>query len=712
MKRWFPILFLLTFVVFVEAQEKMDIQIKTERDFVNAPSVKKIPAEFVEFGNIRVDNYFWLKEKSNPEVIAYLEAENQYTETVLSHTAELQAKIFEELKSRIKEDDISVPYFDNGYFYQTKNEKGKDYPVFIRKKGSLDSVEEIIFDVNKMAENQPAFLFRNFNFSKNNKLVAYAFNTNGSYAEFTLRVKDIESGNELDVNIEKISSFVWSNDNKTIYYTTSNEALRPYRVYKYEICSQKAAELLFEEKDELFNLRLSKDKSNQYIFIISSSFTSSEYRLLDADKPAKEATIFLERQPGFEYYLYPYQNDFYILVKNDDYFNYKVFKTSKDNTDRKNWATFIEHDENVKIESIELFKDKFVYMIRKNGLREIKIFDFNSGETSEVLFPEPVYAVSMGYTPEFNTESLRYIYRSLNRPATTFEYNMNTGISEILKVQEIPGGFKSDDYIVERLWATATDGKKVPMAVIYKKGLKKDGSNPALLYAYGSYGATTEANFNSNVFSLIDRGFVYGIAQIRGGSELGEKWYDDGKLKNKMNTFTDFISCSEYLIEQGYTKPEKLSIMGGSAGGLLMGVVVNLRPDLFGAVIAAVPFVDVVNTMLDASLPLTTQEYEQWGNPNIEEDYKYILSYSPYDNITEQIYPNILATGGLHDSQVLFHEPAKWVAKLRDYKLGDNLILLKTNMESGHGGATGRFTRLKEVAFEYAFILDRFGIIK
>jgi len=536
-------------------------------------------------------------------------------------------------------------------------------------------------------------------------------NETGSFADFTLHLRDLTGNTDLPEKIEKVQSFVWANDSKTIFYTVGNEALRSWRVYKHMIGNTKPDELVFEEPNEQFVVSLDKSKTKDFIFIVTASFTTSEYLYLPASEPDGKFKVFLPRVKDVEYAVTHHKDKFFIKYKDRDNLNCKVYEAPLTGyADRNTWKEIIAHNKDVKIEYIDVFDKYLAAQTRKNGLNEILIRNLADGTTKTISFPEPVYTASMSGTPEYTSTTLRYRYTSLNRPSTVYDYDFAKNESIKRKVQEIPSGFNPDDYTVERVWATAADGVKVPMSVVYKKSLKKDGSNPALLYSYGSYGASSDARFISNFYSLVDRGFVFAIAQIRGGSDLGEQWYEDGKLLKKKNTFTDFIACAEKLQEDKYTSASKLAIMGGSAGGLLMGAVVNMRPDLFNTVVAQVPFVDVINTMLDESLPLTTQEYEEWGNPNVEEYYKYMLSYSPYDNIKAQNYPNILCTAGLNDSQVSYHEPAKFVAKLRALKTDNNILLLHTNMESGHGGATGRFDALKEIAFEVAFILNRVGI--
>ena len=684
-----------------------------QSDFPAPPIAAVKPTVFTEFGTNRTDNYFWLKEKTNPEVIEYLKAENAYCDTVMKSTVLLQDKLFAEMKGRIKETDETVPQSDNGYFYYSRTEEGKQYRIYCRKKGNVSAPEEVIFNVNKMAEGKPALIFAGYDISTDNKLAAYASNETGSFADFTLKVKDLATGKDLPFSMDHVQGFAWANDSKTIFYTIGNEALRAYRVYRHTLDTIAPDVLVFEEPNEQFIVNVHKSKTDDFIYIITASFTTSEYLYLPAGEPQGTFQVFIPRVKDVEYHVFHHKDKYFIQYKDRENLNSMVYEAPlKGYENRATWKIVIPHDRDSKIEDVDVFQDYLAAQIRTNGLSEIRILGLKDGKLNTISFPEPVYSAYMSGTPEYTSTSLRYGYSSLNRPASVFDYNMLSDKSVLLKQQEIPGGFNPDDYTVEWIWATAADGVKVPMSVVYKKSLKKDGTNPALLYSYGSYGYSSDAYFISGFYSLIDRGFVFAIAQIRGGSDMGEQWYEDGKLLNKKNTFTDFIACGEKLVADQFTNSSRLAIMGGSAGGLLVGAVVNMRPDLFNTAVAQVPFVDVINTMLDSSLPLTTQEYEEWGNPNEEAYYKYMLSYSPYDNVKAQKYPHMLVTGGLNDSQVSYHEPAKFVAKLRALKTDNNILLLKTNMESGHGGATGRFDALKETAFEVAFILNRVGIVE
>lgn len=683
-----------------------------QNDFPAPPVAEIRPDSFENFGQTRIDNFFWMRDKNNPRVIEYLNAENEYTDSVMASTKTLQETLYDEIIGRIKEDDESYPTFRNGYFYYNRTEKGKQYSTYCRKKSSVDTPEEIIFDVNKMAEGKQAFIFIGYFISPDNNKAAYLFNETGSYAEFIMKVKDLNTGETIGFSVDGVASVAWANDSKTLFYSTIDNTLRSNRIFRQQLSEEKST-MIYEEKDPKFSVYASNDKRNEYIFISSSSSTTSEEQYISANQPLTSFKMFIPRVQDTDYSVYPHKDMFFVHYKDKENLNGKIYTTPLTGyEDKRSWKEFLPHDKSVRIESLDVL-DKYVALeLRKNGLNEIHLKPINEDETKVISFPEPVYNVSLIGNPEYDSLTIRYSYTSLNRPNTLYSYDVTTGKSNVLKVQEIPSGFDPEDYVVERLWATADDGVQVPMAIVYKKGLKKDGSNPALLYSYGSYGASSDVYFKSSMYSLIDRGFVYGIAQVRGGSDLGEQWYEDGKLLKKKNTFTDFIACTEKLIAEGYSSSEKLAAMGGSAGGLLMGAIANMRPDLYQTIVAQVPFVDVINTMLDKTLPLTTSEYEEWGNPEEEVYYNYILSYSPYDNIKQQDYPNMLITGGLNDSQVLFHEPTKYTAKLRANKTDNNLLLLHMNMDSGHGGATGRYDGIKEIAFEFAFILNRAAIVK
>ena len=683
-----------------------------QSDFPAPPVAEVVPDTFTNFGQTRIDNYYWLKDKNNPKVIDYLKAENAYTDTVMASTKELQQTIYNEILGRLKEDDESYPSFSDGYYYYSRTEKGKQYRTYLRRKGSMDAAEEVIFDINKMAEGKPAFIFRGYSISPDNSKAAYFYNETGSYAEFILKIKDLASGEDVGFSVNGATSVAWANDNKTLFYGIIDNTLRSYRIMR-QMLDAPNADLVYEETDARFSTYVSGSKTKEYIFIGSASSTTSDERYISADKPLDQFKMFLPRVQDVEYSVYPHKEKFFVRYKDKQNLNGKIYETPlTGHEDRNTWKEFLAHDENVRIEGIDILKDYVTLELRKNGLSEIIAKPVSGGEEKTLVFPEPVYSATLSGNPEYEATTFRYSYTSLNRPTTLYEYDIATGETVKLKEQEIPSGFNPDNYVVGRGWGSAREGVKGPVGVVYKKGLKKDATNPALIYSYGSYGSSSDVYFSASIYSLIDRGFVYALAQIRGGSDLGEQWYEDGKLLKKKNTFTDFIACSELLINEKYTSANKLAAMGGSAGGLLMGAVTNMRPDLYQTIVAQVPFIDVINTMLDDTLPLTTGEYEEWGNPNEEEYYNYMLSYSPYDNIKAQNYPNMLVTGGINDSQVLFHEPTKYVAKLRALKTDDNIVILHMNMDSGHGGATGRYDGIKDTAFEFAFILNRVGIEK
>ncbi len=677
-----------------------------QSDYRNPPKADIKAKKLLNFNTERIDNYFWLNDKNNKEVIDYLKEENKYTEEIMADTKKLQEDIYSEILGRIKEDDESYPYLDNGYYYFSRTEKNKQYGVILRKKGSLEEREEVVFDINKLAENEKAFIFGGYEVSTDNKLTAYTYNTTGSYAEYTLKIKSLETGKNLDFEIEGVASFTFANDNRTLFYTKINSTLKSDSVYRIDIYT-KDETLIYKEVGEEFSCYVSKDKQDKYIYISSFSSTTDEERFISADSPTDEFIIFQKRKHKTEYSIEPHVNSFIVKYKDEEHINGMLYKAPiETHSDKSTWELIIPHNNEVFLEGAVVLKDHIVTTTRYKGLKSINVLHINDGYRSEKIeFPESVYHVGISGGKQFDTVVFRYSYSSLKRPATLYEYNISTKESKTLKVQEIPSGFNTDDYKVERIMVTANDGAEVPMAVIYKTPFTFDGERPALLYGYGSYGSNTNPSFNSVIFSLVDRGYVFAMAQIRGGSEMGEKWYEEGKLLKKKNTFTDFISCAEHLIDKNFTSNKKLSIMGGSAGGLLTTAVTNMRPDLFHSVLSLVPFVDVVTSMLDDTLPLTTGEYEEWGNPNEKEYFDYMLSYSPYDNIKAQDYPHMLVTGGLNDSQVLFHEPSKYTAKIRALKTDDNVVLLKMNMDSGHGGSTGRYNRIKDLAFHYAFLL-------
>ncbi len=673
------------------------------------PVAKIIPKSLEKHNETRIDNYFWLNDRENPEVIDYLNKENTYYDAMTAHTKDFQKELFEEMKGRIKEDDQSVPYLYNGYYYITRFEKGQDYPIYSRKKGSLSANEEILFNCNDLAKGHSYFQLGGLSVSPDNKFASFGIDIVGRRI-YTIQIKNLETGEILSDKIENATgNSVWANDNKTIFYTRQDKVtLRSDKVFKHKLDTDAADDVLvFNEKDDTFNVSVSKEKSRKYIVIGSGSTLTTEYRILNSDTPDGEFVVFQPRVRGLEYSISHFGDSFYILTNKDKATNFKLMKTPENATAKENWKDIIAHRKDVLLEDIEIFRNYLVVEERSNGLNHIKIMPWSGAGEYYLPFGSETYNAYTTTNVDFDTDILRYSYQSLATPSSVIDFNMKTKEKEIKKEQEVLGGkFDKNNYIEERVWAKATDGTKVPISLVYRKGLKKDGNNPLLLYAYGSYGVTMDTYFSSTRLSILDRGFVFAIAHIRGGEDLGRQWYEDGKLLKKKNTFTDFIDCSKFLIQEKYTSPKHLYAEGGSAGGLLMGAVVNMAPELYNGVIAQVPFVDVITTMLDDTIPLTTGEYDEWGNPNVKKYYDYMLSYSPYDNVKAQKYPNMFVSTGLHDSQVQYWEPAKWVAKLRTQKTNDTVLYLNTNMDAGHGGASGRFEALKELAKEYSFLLD------
>ena len=654
--------------------------------------------------DIRIDPYYWMNDRENPEVIKYLEEENNYLEEQLKGIKPLRKQLFEEMKGRIKEDDTSVPYFYNGYFYITRHEKGREYPIYSRKKGSLEAEEEILLDVNKMAEGHSFYHLGNLEISPNNQILAYAEDTKGRRI-YTIKFIDLNTRKSLtDVIPNTTGNFEWANDNHTFFYTIKDEALRPYKILKHQLGKDVTDDkLIYHEKDDTFRTYIYKTKSEQFLVIGSSQTVSSEYRILNANTPDKPFQLFQKRERTHEFEIFHHGEYWYILT-NWDAENFRLMKTSIHHTAQDNWTEVIAHNPDVLLEDIEIFENYLVVAERKAGLAQLKVIP-NDGQPYYLPFEESAYVVAFSDNFQFDTKLLRIEYQSMTTPPSVYDFNMQQKTFNLLKETPILGGFDKNDYQSERFYVPSRDGVKIPVSFVAKKGFKSNSNRPILLYAYGSYGHSTEPYFSSVRLSLLNRGFGFAIAHIRGGEEMGRSWYEDGKLLNKKNTFNDFIDCAQYLIDKKYSSYPQVYAMGGSAGGLLMGAVINQRPSLWKGVVAAVPFVDVVTTMLDDSIPLTTGEYDEWGNPNEKKYYDYIKSYSPYDNIVKKAYPPILVTSGLHDSQVQYWEPTKWVAKLRDFKTDNNLLLLHTNMEAGHGGASGRFEQLKEIALEYAFFL-------
>ena len=683
---------------------------------ITAPVTEIKPHTLTANGDVRTDNYYWLNDyfKKGPDstkVVEYLKAENKYYDTMMAGTKTLQDKLYTEMKARIKEKDESVPSFKNGYFYYSRQVEGKDYFVYCRKKETLTAKEEILLDVNAMAEGHNYFAASGFEVSMDNKLLAYGIDML-SRREYIIYIKNLETGEIYkDAVKDTEGDPVWANDNKTFFYTAKNPVtLLSEKIKKHTLGTDAATDkIVYEEKDVSNYIHVDKTKSDKYILITSKATLSSEVRWIDANKPDDAFAVFQPREKEVLYDVDHANNQFYIRT-NLHAKNFKLVTCPDDKKASANWKDLIPHNDSILISSFELFKNFLAVSERKNGLTQLHVITLKDNSSHYLAFDEPAYTASLGANPDYNTDVLRFNYTSLTTPSSVYDYNMVSKEKKLLKQQEVLGDFKATDYTTERLISTAKDGTKIPISIVYKKGFNKDGNAPLLLYSYGSYGISTDASFSSVRLSLLNRGFAYAIAHIRGGQEMGRSWYEDGKMMKKKNTFTDFIDCAEFLLANKYTSTKHLYINGGSAGGLLMGAVVNMRPDLWNGVIAAVPFVDVITTMSDASIPLTTNEYDEWGNPANKESYDYMKSYSPYDNVERKAYPNMLVTTGLHDSQVQYFEPAKWVSKLRAMKTDSSKLFLYTNMEAGHGGASGRFKPLKDKAREYAFFLALEGI--
>lgn len=658
-------------------------------------------------GEVRSDDYFWLREKSDPAVAAYLEAENAYAEQVLAPLAGLRETLYQEMLGRIKQTDLSVPYRDNGYFYYSRTEEGKQYPVIARKRGSLDAPEEVLLDVNRLAEGQSFMSVGYVEPSPDAQLLAYGTDSTG-YRQYVLHVKDLRTGQLLDTRAERLRSVAWADDNRTLFYTVEHPVTkRAYQIYRH-VLGTPTHELLYEEPDERFNLYVGRTSSDEYLLLHISSLTTSEVRYLRADDPAGEWRQVAPRVQDREYDVGHHGDSFYIRV-NDTGRNFRLVKAPVTDPAERNWTEVIPHRDDVMLQGVQLFRNHMLAYERADALPGLVIHDLRNGGSHEVAFPEPVYSVFPTSNAEFDTNILRYAYQSFVTPSSVYDYDMDTRQATLLKQQEVLGGYDPTQYESERVWAVARDGTRVPVSLVYRKGTPRDGSAPMLLGGYGSYGASSNVSFSSNRLSLLDRGLIVGTAHIRGGGDLGQAWHDQGRMQHKINTFTDFIDVAEHLVKEGYTSSDRLVIEGGSAGGLLMGAVTNMRPDLFRAVIAHVPFVDVINTMLDETLPLTVGEFEEWGNPKIAEQYRWIRAYDPYTNVAARDYPAMLVKTSFNDSQVMYHEPAKWVAKLRAHKTDDNPLLFVTNMAAGHGGSSGRYDRLREIALDYAFMLWQVG---
>jgi oligopeptidase B len=674
------------------------------------PVARKAPKVTEINGRKLVDNYFWLRDKPNPEVRAYLEAENAYTGALMKPTESFQKKLYEEMLSRVKETDVEVPYKEGAYFYYTRTEAGKQYQIRCRKKGSMDAPEEVVLDINDLAKGQRFMSVAAYEVSNDGNLLAYTTDNTG-FRQYTLVMKDLLTGKLLPDQAERVGSMVWANDNKTIFYTVEDAVTkRQYRLYRHTAGTKGPDDLIFEEKDEKFDVDVVRARSKAYIFLISTSHTTSEVRYIPASQPMAEWKLMEPRKQDVEYYPDHNGDLFYIRV-NDTGRNFRLVKAPVSDPRSQNWQEVVPQRAAVMLDDIDFFKTFYISYERENGLPQIRATDLRSGQSRRIDFPEPAYVAYSYINREYDATKFRYGYQSSITPASVFEYDVESAQSTLLKQKEVPGGYDRTRYQVERIYATASGGVKVPISLVRLKSAKLDGSGPLYLYGYGSYGVSNDISFNANLFSMVDRGVVAAVAHIRGGGELGKAWHDDGRMMHKKNTFTDFIACAEYLVTQGYGSKDRLVIEGRSAGGLLMGAVLNMRPDLFHAALVGVPFVDVINTELDDSLPLTVGEFEEWGNPKEKAAFDYMISYSPYDNIEAKTYPNMLVRTSFNDSQVMYWEPAKYVAKMRATRTDHNLLIMKTNMgPAGHGGASGRYDRLKDAAFDYAFILTQMGI--
>ncbi len=701
---FFPFIYSITFVLGCNFNYK-----SMPNSLISPPVANVVPYQHKIHDHIRIDPYYWLNQRDNPEVFDYLDRENDYYQKMTAHTQVLQEELYKEMRARIKEDDSSVPYFYNGYWYITRYEEGKDYPFYVRKKEVLTATEEILFDCNEMAKGLDYFRLVGISVSPDNTKVAFGVDT-VSRRQYTIKVKDLKSGEILKTKIENTTGgSVWAADNASLFYNKKDEqTLRSEAVYKHRInVPEQEDQLVYNEADETYSVYVSASKSRKYIFISCHSTTTSEHRFVKSDQPEAAFKVFHPRTSGLEYNVAHFGDHFYIHTNLNEATNFQIMRTAVDQTNSEFWKPLLPHREDVLIEDIELFDQYWVVNERENGLSRLRIMRWD--DTADYYLPieEETYSINVSFNPEFRSNQLRYVFNSLTTPSSVIEFDMASQQKTILKTQEVSGGdFDPSHYVSKRLWADARDGSKIPISLVHHKDTQLSETTPILQYSYGSYGHTIDPSFSSNRLSLLDRGFAFAIAHIRGGEYLGRDWYENGKLLKKKNTFYDFIDCSKFLIEQKYTSPEHLYANGGSAGGLLMGVVINLAPDLYNGVIADVPFVDVVTTMLDDTIPLTTSEYDEWGNPNKKEYYDYMLSYSPYDQVKTQDYPHLMVTSGLHDSQVQYFEPTKWVARLRASKTDQNLLFLDTNMKAGHSGASGRFDSLKELAKKFAFIID------
>ncbi|MGQ4647980.1 prolyl oligopeptidase family serine peptidase [Lyngbya aestuarii] len=677
---------------------------------VTPPVAEKQPQILLKHGDERVDDYFWMRDRDDPKVVTYLEAENAYTSAMLQHTEALQATLYQEMLGRIKETDLSVPYRQGDFYYYWRTEQAKAYSIYCRKKGSLEASEEVLLDQNKLAKDHTFFSLGVCQVSPDHQILAYSIDTSGA-EQYTLFFLDLNSDKLYPETITNTyTSFTWGNDNCTVFYTQVDSANRPFQLWRHTLGNSPNRDvLLHQEEDKSYNLFVGKTRSKAYILMNLKSAITSEVHYLDANIPNGDFKVIHPRQPGMEYKAEHHSNYFY-LVTNDKAINFKLVKTAVNSPAKSNWQTVIPHRDDVMLSGVSAFAEHLIIYEREAGLPTVRVKKLATGEEHNISFPEPTHSVFPENNPEFNSTILRFNYTSLITPSSVFDYNLNTQQRELKKETEVLGGYDRTQYLSERIMATASDGTEIPVSIVYKRGIEKNGKNPLLLTGYGSYSSCYPVSFSSSRLSLLERGVVIAIAHVRGGGEMGYKWYKQGKFLQKKNTFTDFIACAEHLIARKWTASDRLAISGGSAGGLLMGAVINLRPELFEVVVAHVPFVDVVTTILDTSLPLSAMEWEEWGNPNDKTYYDYMKSYSPYDNVESKDYPHLLITSGLNDVRVSYWEPTKWTAKLRQMKTDDNLLLLRTNMGAGHGGASGRYERLKETAFEYAFILDRLGL--
>jgi oligopeptidase B len=684
------------------------VPLKPAAEVSEPPFAKRVPQRHLAHGDERIDDYAWLRDRTNPETIAYLEAENAYADELMRPLESLEEKLYREMLGRIRQTDVNVPYRKGGYFYYTRTIEGRQYPIYARKKGSLEADEEVLLDVNALAEGKPFMSVYAFEVSDDGNYLVFSTDDTG-YRQYKLHVKDLRSGTVTRDIAERTGAVEWSLDNRTIFYSVENDAKRQYRVYRHMIGSNEH-ELVLEENDELFDVFVDRSRSGEWLFLVSESKISNEVRLVPAGEPDTSPVVMIPRRPDHKYYP-DHRGEFFYITTNDVGINYRVVIAPLDNYGEENWTELVPHRPPVRLETVDLFRNHMVIGLREGGLNHLEIYDLPSdAPPHRVSFPEPAYAVFGNNNPEFDTETFRYTYESFITPSSVYDYDMNTRKQTLMKRTEVLGGYDPSQYAVERFFVPARDGARIPVALVHRKEVAARGGNPLLLYGYGSYGISVPDGFNCNRFSLIDRGVTFAIAHVRGGAEMGKEWHDQGRMMAKKNTFTDFIDAAEYLVSNGYTSSEKLAIQGGSAGGLLVGAAMNMRPELFGAVLAYVPFVDVINTMLDPSLPLTTQEYVEWGNPNEKEAYLYMKSYDPYSNVERKAYPAILVRTALNDSQVGYWEAAKWVAKLRALKTDDNVLILRVNMGAGHGGASGRYDKLHEEAHDYAWLLAQLGV--